>query len=236
RTGDFVEIELDLSRETAMRPEMIPLEIIFEDPDLIVVNKPSGVLVHPTHREKNGTLLNGLSFHFNHNPMSKVIRPGLVHRLDKDTSGLMVVAKNLKSHRILGRQFQRKLVEKKYLALVEGIVESDEGIIEAPIGRFAEKKLWDVKEGAKPSMTNFRVAERRTDSTLLELEPVTGRTNQLRIHCGSIGHPIIGDAQRGGRKFERLCLHAFQLRFRHPTNQMMMEFSSKLPNEFSPTV
>ncbi|MFL6466541.1 MAG: pseudouridine synthase, partial [Pyrinomonadaceae bacterium] len=153
RTGDFVEIELDLSRETAMRPEMIPLEIVFEDQDLIVVNKPSGVLVHPTHREKNGTLLNGLSFHFNHDPMSKVIRPGLVHRLDKDTSGLMVVAKNLKSHRILARQFQRKLVEKKYLALVEGIVESDEGIIEAPIGRFAEKKLWDVKEGAKPSMT-----------------------------------------------------------------------------------
>ena len=233
KTGDFLEIRLDLDRETAMRPELIPLEILFEDSELLVVNKPAGMLVHPTHRDKNGTMLNALVFHLNHADPDKAIRPGLVHRLDKETSGLVVVAKNVRSHRLLARQFQRKSVEKKYLALVDGLVSANSGKIEAPIGRFAERKIWDVKEGAKHSVTTYRVLERRKDTTLLELEPITGRTNQLRIHCASIGHPIVGDEQRGGQAFRRLCLHAFFLGFRHPTNQTPVEFSYPSPDEFS---
>jgi 23S rRNA pseudouridine1911/1915/1917 synthase len=264
RGGDFVEIELDLTRENSMRPENVPLDVVFEDDHLIVINKPPGMLVHPTNRDKNGTLLNALVFHVNaerlsnaecgtrnaefavggsqdehdtdlhdvglHSnsafrvPHSAFIRPGLVHRLDKQTSGLIVIAKSVRIHRSLAKQFQRKFVEKKYLALVEGSVKPDSGTIDAAIGRFAEKKHWDVKPGGKHAETRFLVRERRDDSTLLELEPVTGRTNQLRIHCASIGHPIVGDVTRGGREFERLCLHAWKLTFRHPIDRNDLSF------------
>ena len=264
RDGDFLEVELDLTRENSMRPEDVPLEIVYEDEHLVVVNKPAGMLVHPTNRDKNGTLLNALVFHLNSTigdggirnvsnaergtrnaefdaerphrtnddaggiaedtntnsalrvPPSAFIRPGLVHRLDKLTSGLIVIAKSVRAHRSLARQFQKKYVEKKYLALVDGIVEKDGGTIDAAIGRYADQKRWGVKHDGKHSTTRFRVIERRTDTTLLELEPITGRTNQLRIHCASIGHPIVGDKSRGGRSYERLCLHAWQLAFRHP--------------------
>ena len=141
RERDFVEIEADLSRGTAMRPENIPLDIIFENEELIVVNKPAGMLVHPSHRENSGTLLNGLVFYLNQDS-AKLIRPGLTHRLDKHTSGLIVVAKTARAHRILSGHFMKKRVEKRYLALVEGLVSDDEGTIVAPIGRFAELKYW----------------------------------------------------------------------------------------------
>lgn len=264
RGGDFVEIKLDPARETAMRSENIPLEIVFEDEHLIVVNKPSGMLVHPTHREKNGTLLNALSFYLNaehsiadrglrtadfessalldsaassglddtkseiRNPRSAIIRPGLVHRLDKQTSGLIVIAKSVAIHRKLARQFQRKLVEKKYVALVGGVVEEDDGIIEGTIGRYPDEKRWDLKHDGKHSTTRFSVKKRYADTTLLELEPVTGRTNQLRIHCASIGHPIVGDTSRGGREFVRLCLHAWKLSFRHPVCGEELTFEAPL--------
>lgn len=253
RANDFLEIELDPTRESSMVPQAIPLDIVFEDNDLVVVNKPSGMLVHPTHRDKSGTLLNALAFHINRevltqrredaeenetggggdsrskiqNPRSEILRPGLVHRLDKHTSGLIVVAKNARTHRILADHFQRKLVHKRYLGLVEGTVEADEGIIEAPIGRFAELKRWSVKDDGKYSKTRFWVRERRSDTTLLELEPVTGRTNQLRIHCAHFGHPIVGDITRGGGQFERLCLHAAKLSFHHPNGGGIREFSSE---------
>jgi 23S rRNA pseudouridine1911/1915/1917 synthase len=232
RANDFVEIELDLSRETAMRPEEIPLEIVFEDGDLIVVNKSAGMLVHPTHRDKTGTLLNGLSFYLNKDRNgSGTIRPGLVHRLDKQTSGLMVVAKTVRAHRVLADHFKRKLVEKRYIALVEGSISADEGMIDTPIGRYADLKLWNVKDDGKHAQTRFWVRKRNLDSTLVELEPVTGRTNQLRIHCAFIGHPIIGDTPRGGRASERLCLHAYKLRFLHPMRKIQLEFSTDLPAE-----
>lgn len=233
RANDFLEVELDLSRENAMRPQEMSLDIVFEDDQLIVVNKPAGTLVHPTHRDKNGTLLNGLAYYLNRQPSpqrrgdsgsepgaiatahSTAIRPGLVHRLDKQTSGLLVISKTDRAHRVLADYFKKKLVEKRYLALVEGIVDKD-GTIEAPIGRFAEHKHWGIKHDGKHAETRYWVCERYADTTLLELEPVTGRTNQLRIHCESIGHPITGDVKRGGREFERLCLHAYKLSFRHP--------------------
>ena len=229
-SGDFIEIELDRERETAMRPEELPVDIVFEDKDLAVVNKPSGMLVHPTHWQKNGTLLNALSFHFNREKQNGVIRPGLVHRLDSETSGLIVIAKNLRSHRLLARQFERRTVTKRYLALVDGILANDDGSIESPIGRNVDEKRWDVMPGAKPALTKFQVIEKFNHTTLLELEPITGRTNQLRIHCASIGHPIVGDVNRGGREFERLCLHAFRLRFRHPSLGNNIEFEADPPN------
>jgi len=261
RTSDFVEVEADMSRGTAMQPQDIPLDIVYEDPNLIVVNKPAGMLVHPTHRDKNGTLLNALTYHLNgealtqrskdakaakvsnseirvphsalRTPHSAFIRPGLVHRLDKQTSGLIVVAKTAAAHRRLSADFMKKRVEKRYLALVEGIVTEDTGSIVAPIGRFADLKHWSIKHDGKHSESRFWVRERFPDRTLLELEPVTGRTNQLRIHCELIGHPIIGDIKRGGREFERICLHAYKLSFPHPDHRERMEFQSDPPNGFS---
>lgn len=261
KPNDLIEIVLDPDRETAMRPENIPLDVIFEDNDIIVVNKPEGMLVHPSHRENNGTLLNALSYYLNqseppaiagglksvsdiadghdHQVQSRateggsdLIRPGLIHRLDKQTSGLVVVAKNARAHRILCNHFMKKRVEKRYLALVDGIVERDEGTIDAPIGRYAELKYWSVKEDGKHSESQFWVRERYADTTLLELEPVTGRTNQLRIHCELIGHPIVGDVLRKGRAFERLCLHAHKIGFPHPTTNEKVVFESEMPLEF----
>ena len=214
-----------------MRPENIALEIVFEDDEIIVVNKPSGMLVHPSHRENSGTLLNGLAYYLN-KKSDRVIRPGLPHRLDKDTSGLIVVTKTARAHRIISGHFMKKRVQKLYLALVEGIVADDSGTIEAPIGRFADLKLWGVHVDGKHSESRFKVRERFSDATLLELEPVTGRTNQLRIHCQLIGHPIVGDIQRGGREFRRLCLHAFKLSFPHPATREIMVFEIECPVEF----
>ena len=265
KPNDFIEITVDRSRGTAMRAEAIDLDIVFEDDDLLVVNKPAGMLVHPSHRENSGTLLNALSHHLNPTgpqasrlplddngalalpsreqiqgdlprasetlavqsgqSLRSVVRPGLIHRLDKQTSGLVVVAKNARAHRILCNHFMKKRVEKRYLALVEGIVVSDDGTIEAPIGRFAELKFYGVKEDGKESESRYWVLERFEDTTLIELEPVTGRTNQLRIHCELIGHPIVGDVQRGGREFERLCLHAYKLAFPHPADRRRIELA-----------
>ncbi len=238
RPNDFIEVAYDPTRGTSMRPENIPLDIVFEDAHLIVVNKPTGMLVHPSHREKTGTLLNALTYHLNssltthHSPL---IRPGLVHRLDKNTSGLIVVAKTPAAHRALSRSFMRKQVKKLYIALVEGIIEQDAGTITAPIGRHAMQKQWSVHPTGKHSVTNYRVLSRNrdTNSTLIELEPVTGRTNQLRIHCQSIGHPILGDQQRSTRAHSRLCLHAQHLAFPHPATAELITLETPIPPEFS---
>lgn len=228
RADDLIEIELDMQRENAMRPQKIALDILYEDNELIIVNKPNGMLVHPTHRERNGTLLNAVTYHVNVGNKGAFIRPGLIHRLDKETSGVVVLAKTASAHRKIAGQFMKRSVEKTYLAMVEGVVTDDDGVIDAPIGRYEETKFWDIKEDGKPSRTNFRVLERNADTTLLELEPVTGRTNQLRIHCQHIGHPIIGDIKRGGREFERLCLHAWKISFKHPSSNESVKFETKI--------
>lgn len=223
---DFIEIEVDLTREHSMLPQDLPIDIVFEDGDIIVVDKPAGMLVHPSHREKNGTLLNAVVYHLNRESVRPSIRPGLVHRLDKDTSGLIVIAKNNRAHRILCSHFQRKLVEKRYMALVDGVVEADRGTIEGNIGRNAEAKQWQLSSDGKRGETRFWVKGRFAAATLLELEPVTGRTNQLRIHCASIGHPIAGDTARGGSGEVRLFLHASSLSLIHPTTGERCKFRS----------
>lgn len=234
RERDFIEIIVDDERGTAMRREEIPLDILHEDNDLIVVVKPAGMLMHPSHREQSGTLLNALAYHVNRDA-GVVLRPGLPHRLDKQTSGLVIVAKNARSHRIISSQFLKKQVTKRYLALVDGVLKDDSGVIEAPIGRYDELKHWSVKSDGKHATTRYwrrnvyHTPERGHPArTLLELEPVTGRTNQLRIHCEHIGHPIVGDVQRGGSEHTRLCLHAYKLVFRHPTTSGMLEFVSEV--------
>ena len=249
RPNDFIEVEADLSRGTAMRPENIPLDIVFEDGEIIVVNKPSGMLVHPTHREKNGTLLNALAYYLNRQrfssetpasglisseltPARSLIRPGLVHRLDRETSGLLVIAKSVNSHRKLAKAFLKKRVQKRYLGLVDGTATEQEGSVSAPIGRFPDLKYWDIKPDGKPSETRFRVRNYIADKTLLELEPVTGRTNQLRIHCAAIGHPIVGDVERGGSIYRRLCLHAWTLAFQHPETREQLEFEVQPTDDF----
>ncbi len=234
QTGDAVEIAVDLSAVTAMLPEDIPLEIIFEDAEILVINKPPGMLVHPTKGVRRGTLLNALTYYLNDENAApeSFIRAGLVHRLDKKTSGLMVIAKNPHAHRQMCKHFQNKLVGKKYYAVVEGLIREDSGTIDAPIGRDAEERIWLITADGKTAETNFRVIKRMADATLLELEPVTGRTNQLRLHCAHIGHPIFGDDKYGGREFSRLCLHAYKLSFYHPAGNHRLDFETSLPEDF----
>lgn len=250
QSGDVVEITIEENDPTAMTPEEIPLDVVYEDSDLMVIDKPAGMLVHPTRGEKSGTLANALAYYLNRAAIMKgsnsstaetdgdivksqpLIRPGLVHRLDRATSGLMVIAKQQRALSILTRHFNRRLVEKRYLALVHGLIKEDELTISAPIGRYPEAHpKWNVLPGGKPAETHLRVIERRGGASLLELEPVTGRTNQLRIHSAHIGHAILGDQWYGQDSIQRLCLHAARLCFHHPSGGDWMEFSSPLPEE-----
>jgi len=248
RAGDVVEVEAGGESPNSMTPEPAPLEIVYEDEHLIVVVKPAGVLVHPTLGVKRGTLANALAYHLNRELIDEgaaaanqqtetgaapsFVRPGLVHRLDRDTSGLLAVAKTQTALSRLSQHFQRRLVEKRYLAVVVGVVEGERLTFEAPIGRDEEARpRWGVSESGRPSETRLRVLERRGRRTLVELEPVTGRTNQLRIHCAHAGHPVVGDRLYGGEMHARLCLHAARLSLRHPASNVWMEFVSEAPAE-----
>jgi len=202
--GDAVSIDLPDLGPTAMTPEPIPLEIVFEDSCIAVVVKPAGMLVHPTLGVKSGTLANALSYHFNkellvrcspdREPLLDMIRPGIVHRLDRATSGLLVVAKTPGALSVLTKHLRKGKVSKRYLAVVRGKVIEGTGSIEAPIGRDPGRRPhWGVMESGRASKTSWRVLDRASDWTVLELEPITGRTNQLRIHCAYWGHPILGD-------------------------------------------
>ncbi|HEY9284525.1 MAG TPA: RluA family pseudouridine synthase [Pyrinomonadaceae bacterium] len=234
RDGDSVGITFDEDAAGgAMTPEPIPLNILHEDADLLVVDKPAGMLVHPTRSVKSGTLANALTYHLNRDSRT-LVRPGLPHRLDRATSGLMVVAKNQRALAALSRHFHRRLVEKRYLALVHGRVGADELTISAPVGRVEEGwPKWRVTEGGRAAESRLRVVERRASRTLVELEPVTGRTNQLRIHCAHAGHPVVGDGWYGSTVEARLCLHAARLAFNHPSGGARVEFASALPAEIA---
>lgn len=208
----------------AAAPEPIALDILFEDDHLLVVNKPAGMLVHPSVRERSGTLMNGL---LHHAPHAEAIR--LPHRLDRHTSGLMVVTKTARAVHSIALQFLHRTVEKRYLALVAGIVEPDEQIVDAPIGRDRlARPQWGVREEGRAAQSRLEVLRRGVDRTLLALTPITGRTNQLRIHCLHIGHPIFGDIIYGGPPAPRLCLHAERLGFSHPLTLERLRFEAPL--------
>jgi 23S rRNA pseudouridine1911/1915/1917 synthase len=245
RAGDLVEVESAVGVPNSMTPEPLPLEVVHEDEQIIVVVKQTGVLVHPTLGVKRGTLANALAYHLNRALIDEAgadeypapagrafVRPGIVHRLDRDTSGLLVVAKTQAALSRLTQHFQRRLVEKRYVAVVGGRLDEDEFSVAAPIGREeGTRPPWRVSESGKPAETRLRVAARGSRRTLVELEPLTGRTNQLRIHCAHLGHPIVGDVPYAGAPHARLCLHAARLAFRHPATNVWVEFASEAPPE-----
>jgi 23S rRNA pseudouridine1911/1915/1917 synthase len=236
--GDVVEVPAELANAaTGMTPEPIPLEILFEDEHLVVVVKRAGMVVHPAGRHTSGTLVNALAHHFNvANAADPPIRPGIVHRLDRATSGLMVVAKTQQALSRLTVQFQRKEVSKRYTALVHRCVNEDAGQWSAPIGSDPEATpRWGIRGDGRPALSRFSVIERMPAHTLLGLEPVTGRTNQLRLHCAHFRHPIVGDALFGvvTDDLDRLFLHADHLEVRHPGSGHAMAFHSALPERLA---
>ena len=219
-------------------PEEMDLNIIYEDDDVIVVNKDNGVVVHPAIGNNHGTLVNGLLYHSK--TLSSVngeFRPGIVHRIDAYTTGLLMVAKNDHAHEILASELADKKTKRKYWALVWGVINHDTGTIDAPIGRDStdRKKMAVTDINSKDAITHFRVLERYKDATLIELSLETGRTHQIRVHMQYIGYPIVNDPVYGRKKIiddSGQCLHAKTLGFNHPTTNEYMEFDSELPKCF----
>ena len=239
KENDVIEIK-DYEEVTDIVPENIPLDIYYEDDDLIVVNKPSGMVVHPAPGNYTGTLVNALMYHTNNlSTVNTNIRPGIVHRIDADTSGLLLVAKNDKAHNILAEAIQKKEVVREYIALVEGIIKEDTATIDAPIGRdiHNRKKMCVTGDNSKEAVTHIRVLDRFSDSTLIRCKLETGRTHQIRVHLSYIEHPVVNDPVYGRRKlidpkFGQM-LHAEKLGFVHPTTKEYMEFTAPVPEEFT---
>ena len=233
-------IEVDEVQEEVMTasPEKMNLDIVYEDDDVIVVNKANGVVVHPAVGNTSGTLVNGLMYHSkNLSSINGEFRPGIVHRIDRDTTGLLMVAKNDKAHEFLAKQLEEKKTRRIYLALVWGVIPNDTGTIDAPIGRDGtdRKKMCVTAVNSKKAITHFRVLERYKSATLIELSLETGRTHQIRVHMNYIGHPVVNDPVYGKRKLldnSGQCLHAKTLGFVHPTTLKEMSFDSELPECF----
>ena len=236
--GDQIVVQTVEEEEMSHEPENIPLDIVYEDDDLLVVNKPNGMVVHPAVGNPHGTLVNALLYHAKHlSDVNGSFRPGIVHRIDADTTGLLVVAKNNETHMALAEQLKNKTTHRKYIALCWGVIEEDSGDIIAPIGRDLKdrKKMTVTDKNSKDAVTHFRVLERYKNATKVELELETGRTHQIRVHMNYIGHPIINDKVYGNRKlFDETgqCLHAKTLGFVHPRTKQYMEFDSPLPECF----
>jgi 23S rRNA pseudouridine1911/1915/1917 synthase len=244
--GDEIIVHVPPPKPMEVKPEAIPLDIVYEDEDIIVVNKPAGMVVHPAYGHRTGTLVNAvLAYCPDLAGVEGDQRPGIVHRLDKDTSGLIIVAKHDAARRHLQRQFKRREVRKIYVALLEGRLEPVRGVIEAPIGRDKKRrKRMAVVEGGREARTEYRVTEYFTDRvakvsrpyTLVEAEPQTGRTHQVRVHFASIGHPLAGDPVYGFRKqrlsgLRRQFLHARTLGFRLPGSNKYIELTAELPDD-----
>lgn len=238
KQNDNIEINEIEEQPLSAKAEKIDLDIVYEDDDIIVVNKQNGLVVHPAVGNPTGTLVNGLMYHSKN--LSKVngeFRPGIVHRIDAFTTGLLVVAKNDYAHEFLARQLENKTTHRIYVALVWGVINEDTGTIDAPIGRDKKdrKKMAVISENSKNAVTHFKVIERYKDATLIELKLETGRTHQIRVHMNYINHPVVNDSVYGKRKLideTGQCLHAKELGFIHPTTKKYMCFTSELPKEF----
>ncbi|MFB4330650.1 RluA family pseudouridine synthase [Paenibacillus sp. CR_12] len=237
--GDRIVLKVPEPSAVEIIPEDIPLEIAFEDGDVIVVNKPRGMVVHPAPGHSSGTLVNALMFHCKDlSGINGELRPGIVHRIDKDTTGLIMAAKNDKAHASLAAQLKEHSVNRRYLALVHGNISHDQGTIDAPIGRDAQdRKLYTVTDrNSKHAVTHFTVVERFGDYSLLELKLETGRTHQIRVHMKYIGHPLVGDPVYGkskGIKLNGQALHAAVLGFVHPSTGDYKEFSAPMPSDMN---
>ena len=238
KKNDNIEYEEYQEKEMSAEPMNIPLDIIYEDDDVIVVNKQNGMVVHPAIGNESGTLVNALLFHSkNLSDINGEFRPGIVHRIDAYTTGLLVVAKNNKAHEVLAKQLEDKTTYRKYLALVWGVLPSETGTIDAPIGRDSKdrKKMAVTDKNARDAVTHFKVIERFKKATLIEVKLETGRTHQIRVHMDYIGHPVVNDPVYGRRKIideTGQCLHAYELGFVHPKTNQYMKFTCQTPECF----
>lgn len=238
KPGETIEVRLEElvipAGMTVAEAEDIKLDIIYEDDDIIVINKQPGIAVHPGPGIHSGTLVNALLYHCKNLSMVNEARPGIVHRLDKDTSGVMVAAKNNTSHAELAKQFRERSVKKNYIALVRGIVELDEGTVDLPIGRHPShrQKMAVRYDSEKNAVTEYKVLKRFDDFTAVLLNLKTGRTHQIRVHMAYLGHPVLGDGKYGAKdKFPRQALHSYHLSFRHPRTGKPLEFKAPLPED-----
>lgn len=255
KSGDTISGILPRPKALMLTPEPIPLSVLYEDPSIIVVDKPPGMVVHPAPGNPSGTLVNALLYHCKDlSGINGTLRPGIVHRLDKETSGVMVVAKNDEAYHHLVKQFKNRRVEKVYLAIVYGNVKKEEGLIDAPIGRHPDqrKKMSIQTTRGRIALTHWKVLERFGACTLLEIHPRTGRTHQIRVHLTSMGHPLLKDPLYGKRgksqimedphlhdclkKIDRQALHALQLGFDHPRSRERVLFIAPMPQDMKETL
>lgn len=239
KQGDNIQIHIPEPKKLEAIAEDLPIDIIYEDNDLLIVNKPQDMVVHPAYGNSTGTLVNSLLYNVsNLSSINGLIRPGIIHRLDKDTSGLLIVAKNDVSHRILSKQLRDRNVKRNYKALVHGVIKDDNGTIDAPIGRHPiyRKKMAVTTRNSKTAITHYNVIERFNDYTLLELSLESGRTHQIRVHMNYINHPVVGDPiySRVNNKFglKKQMLHSHKVGFIHPSTNEYMEFTKDVPEYF----
>ena len=238
KTNDNIEVLIPEDKKLDLEPQNIPLDIIYQDNDLAVINKPQGLTVHAGNGTNGGTLVNALIYHLdNLSGINGVIRPGIVHRIDKNTSGLLVVAKNDNAHIKLAKQLEDKTCSRKYIALLEGVLKTDSGTVNTFIGRNPKDRTkMAVVSMGREAITNYKVIKRYKDYTLCEFSLKTGRTHQIRVHAKHLGHPIVGDKEYGykNQKFNLngQLLHAKELKFIHPTTNEKVSFSCELPDYF----
>lgn len=239
KLNDVIAVdEINEIESCELLAEDIKLDIVYEDDDVIVVNKSNGMVVHPAVGNKNGTLVNALLYHSKNLSGINEFRPGIVHRIDAYTTGLLMVAKNDEAHLELARQLESRSIHRKYIALVWGVIKNDTGTIDAPIGRdkMDRKKMAVTGENSKHAITNFKVLKRYDEVTLIELKLETGRTHQIRVHMNYIGYPIVNDPVYGRRKLideSGQCLHASELGFIHPSTHEYMQFECETPECFN---
>ena len=242
-TGQRIVLAVPQVRSVDIEPQNIPLDILYQDEDVVIVNKPCGMVVHPAAGNEDGTLVNALLYHVHDlSGIGGEMRPGIVHRLDKDTSGLILIAKNDRAHTLLSNQFKERSMEKHYRAVAYGSFREEEGLIDAPIARHPvdRKKMAIVADG-KPSQTEWKTLQRLKGATYLDVHLLTGRTHQIRVHMHSIGHPLLGDRIyaphiKTNVHIPRLMLHAHSLAFTHPTTGERMEVAAPLPEKFALTL
>ena len=239
--GTVIELDVPEAVEPRIEPEDLPLKILYEDKDVILVNKPKGMVVHPAAGHTSGTLVNALLFHCKGelSGINGVLRPGIVHRIDRDTTGVLIACKNDRAHNCLAEQLKEHTVTRRYRALVCGNIKEDEGTVDAPIGRHPtdRKKMAVVRSGGREAVTHYRVLERFGNYTYIECRLETGRTHQIRVHMAGMGHPLLGDQVYGRVKapfrLEGQTLHAMILGFMHPSSGEYMEFEAPLPEYFA---
>lgn len=238
--GDEVSVNIPEPKELDVEPQKMDLDIVYEDDDVILINKPKGMVVHPAPGHTTDTLVNGLLYHCKDNlsGINGVARPGIVHRIDRDTTGILIVCKNDISHNSIAAQLKEHSINRRYRALVHGNLKEDTGTVEGAIGRHPidRKKMSINEKNGKPAVTHYTVLERFGNYTLIECKLETGRTHQIRVHMSSIGHPLVGDEVYGPAKcpfkLQGQCLHAMVLGFVHPRSGEYMEFSAELPEYF----